>query len=113
MIPQDTKTEILNTAKIKDVVEAFSDLTKSGKSYYTTCPVCKKNGKGKGLSVTPAKNIAKCFSCGFGCKPVNYLMKGQNMSYPDALHWLADYYNKKQKRFLLFSAIKIIRINSR
>ena len=98
MIPQDIKTEILSRANIKDVVEAFSPLTKSGKSFYTTCPMCKKDGKGKGLSVTPSKNMAKCFSCGFGCKPVNYLVKGQNMIYPDALHWLADYYNIEIKK---------------
>jgi hypothetical protein len=93
MIPKDKVSQIIESAKIKDVVESFSQLTKSGKSYYTVCPLCKKDGKGKGLSVTPSKNMAKCFSCGFGCKPVNYLVRGQKMVYPDALKWLAGHYN--------------------
>lgn len=93
MIPEDKKREILSTAKIYDVVSDFFDLKKSGASFYTECPRCSATGKGKGLIVTPSKNIAKCFVCEWSPNAVNFLMETQGMNYPDALRWLADKYN--------------------
>lgn len=93
MIPDETKKQILESALIYDVANEFCELHKSGASFYCTCPQCGKTGKGKGLIVTPGKNIAKCFSCGWSPNPVNFLMEAEKMNYADALHWLADRYN--------------------
>lgn len=93
MIPEDKKREILQTAKIYDVVADHCDLKRSGASYYCECPKCGAKGKGKGLVVTPSKNIAKCFVCEWSPNAVNFLMETQGMNYPDALRFLADKYN--------------------
>ncbi len=93
MIAEEIKNEILRSAKIYDIIDEFCELKKSGKSYYTTCPSCGKSGKAKGLIVTPAKNIAKCFSCDYAPSPVNYLIEHQGMNYPEALEHLARKYN--------------------
>ncbi len=94
MIPENTVKEILAVAKIEDVADDLFTLKKSGKSFYTTCPECGKTGKGKGLIITPSKQIYKCFSCGYsGKSPVNLLMERENLNYPEALEKLADKYN--------------------
>lgn len=93
MIEESKKREILEAAKIYDIVSDFCKLKKAGKSYYTECPNCGKSGKDKGLIVTPSKNIAKCFSCDWSPSAVDFLMKAQSMNYPDALHHLAQKYN--------------------
>lgn len=66
---------------------------KSGNSYYIACPKCGASGKGKGLIITPKKNIAKCFVCDWCPSPVDFLMETQKLNYPDALRYLADKYN--------------------
>jgi len=93
MIPEDKKREILDAARIFDVVNDYCDLKKAGASYYTQCPKCGKDGKNKGLIVTPSKNLAKCFSCDWSPNAVNFLMEIGKMNYPDALRYLADKYN--------------------
>ena len=64
---------------------------KEGASYKTACPLC---GAEHSLIITPGKKIFKCFNCNdlSGKKPIDYLMKGQRKSYPEALEWLASYY---------------------
>ncbi|TSA24365.1 MAG: DNA primase [Bacteroidetes bacterium] len=85
---------ILASAKIEEVVGDFGKLQKSGSGFSMKCPKCGKDGKGKGLIVTPAKGIFKCFSCDFGGKsPVDFLMEVKGIKYPDALRYLADKYN--------------------
>ena len=93
MIPEEIKKQILETARIFDVANDFCEFHKSGASFYANCPKCGKSGKGKGLIVTPAKDMAKCFSCGWAPNPVNFLMEAEKMNYPDALRYLADRYN--------------------
>lgn len=93
MIPKETIDTILAKADIAEVIGDFISLKKSGKSLYGKCPNCGKEGKNKGIIVTPSKRIYKCFSCEFtGNSPVTFLMS-QNYSYPDALKYLADKYN--------------------
>jgi hypothetical protein len=93
MIPENTVKEILAAAKVEDVAADLFELKKSGKSFYTTCPACNKEGKGKGLIITPSKGIYKCFSCDYGGKSaVNLLMEQKNLNYPEALKELADKY---------------------
>ncbi len=94
MIPEQTKNQILAASKIEDTIRDFHDLKKTGSSFYTKCPKCDQEGKGKGLIVTPAKKIYKCFNCEFSGKTsVSFLMETQNMNYPEALKYLADRYN--------------------
>lgn len=91
MISKETVSRIQDAAKLEDIVPG---LKKSGASYYTDCPMCKKSGKGKGLIVTPSKQIAKCFSCGFSVKgAINYVIEVDKLKYPDALEYLAKMYS--------------------
>jgi len=92
-ITDDIKKQILDSAKIIDVINDFEATTKSGTSFYCKCPECGKQGKSKGLSINPRKNVAKCFSCDTAQTPVNYLMKYQGKTYPEALQYLADKYH--------------------
>ncbi len=112
-IPENIKEEILRTAELVDVISDFIKLEKYGKELIGECPFCHKHGKGKGLKVSPAKNVAKCFSCNESIKtPVDYLMKVERKDYPEALKYLADKYNiiidgstpkkKPQKHFRSF-----------
>ncbi|MBW6490845.1 MAG: DNA primase [Lentimicrobium sp.] len=97
-IPKSTVESILSASKIEDVVSTFYKLSKAGSNYYTKCPLCGKEGKGKGLTVNASKQIYKCFSCGFsGKSPINFLMETQNYTYPEALKWLGDYYSIEVK----------------
>lgn len=91
MISKTTISKIRSIAKLEDIIK---ELKKSGASYYTKCPKCGKDGKGKGLIITPKKQIAKCFSCGFSASnAINYLMEVENLEYIDAIRRLADKYN--------------------
>jgi DNA primase len=93
-ISDSTVARIKELSKIKEVIEDYQAVHKSGSSFYTKCPECGKDAKNKGLIITPAKSIAKCFSCGFAISnSVTYLMKAQNLAYPEALKHLASKYN--------------------
>jgi len=81
---------ILAVAKIEDL---FENKVKAGKDYIAPCPFCGKTGKRKGISISPEKNFAKCFSCGEGGNPVNYLINKKHITYPEALKELAALYN--------------------
>jgi len=76
--------------KLIEIIENFTTLHKSGVSYLGKCPMC---GQERGLTVTPGKGIFKCFRCNGinGKYPIDYLMKGQNYSFPDALQYLATH----------------------
>ena len=75
-----------------DIITSFSpEPRKEGASWKTACPLC---GSEHALIITPGKRIFKCFNCNdlSGKHPLDYLMKGQRMSFPDAVEWLANYY---------------------
>jgi DNA primase len=83
--------KIDNAANLYDVLSEFVDFKRQGASFYAKCPMCHKEGKGKGLILTPAKKIYKCFNCDFkGGNPVKFLMEAQNKTYPQALEYLAE-----------------------
>lgn len=93
-ISKNTIELIKNAARIEDVASSFYDLNRAGSSLYCTCPLCGKDGKGKGLSINKAKQIYKCFSCDWGgTSSFNFLMEARNMSFEEAARWLADKYN--------------------
>lgn len=91
MIDRETVTLILDTAEILDVVGDFVKLKKKGQSYWGLCPF--HSERSPSFSVSPSRNICKCFSCGEGGSPLNFIMKHENLEYVDALKWLANKYN--------------------
>lgn len=89
-----TIEKIQNASKLIDVISDFVDLKPQGADHYGKCPMCHKDGKGKGLKVSQRKDVYKCFSCDWGGKTaVSFLMDYKNKTYPEALKYLADKYN--------------------
>ncbi|MCC6727132.1 MAG: DNA primase [Saprospiraceae bacterium] len=90
MIPQKTVQEILETAKIEDVIQDFVNLRRRGVNMIGLCPF--HNEKTPSFTVSPAKNIFKCFGCGKAGDPAKFIMEHEHLSYPDALRYLARRY---------------------
>jgi DNA primase len=91
MIPAKTVQEILDAARIEEVVEEFVSLRKRGVNLIGLCPF--HNEKTPSFNVNPSRNLFKCFGCGKGGGPATFLMEHERFSYPDALRWLARKYN--------------------
>lgn len=91
MIDQSTIDRIFDTAKIEEVVGDYVTLKRRGANMIGHCPF--HNEKTPSFSVSPAKNIYKCFGCGEGGNPVNFIMKIENLSYFEALKFLANKYH--------------------
>ena len=90
MIDQATINRIMDAAQIYDVVSDFVTLRKRGVNYIGLCPF--HDDKTPSFSVSPAKNLCKCFACGKGGTPVHFIMEHEQLSYPDALRYLAKKY---------------------
>lgn len=90
-IDNETVRRILDTADIVDVVSDFVNLKKSGANYIGLCPF--HNERTPSFSVSKSRNYCKCFSCGKGGSPVGFIMEHENLSYAEALRWLAKKYN--------------------
>lgn len=91
MIDQPTIDRILDAANIVDVVSEFVTLRKRGINYVGLCPF--HSDKSPSFYVSPAKNICKCFACGEGGTAVHFIMKHEQLTYFDALRYLAKKYN--------------------
>ena len=91
MIDRQTIDRIKETANIVDVVSEFVTLRKSGANYKGLCPF--HNEKTPSFFVTPARNTCHCFGCGRGGNPVSFIMEHEQMTYPEALRWLANKYH--------------------
>ena len=91
MIPQQTVDQILDTARIEEVVGDFVTLKRRGSSYVACCPF--HNEKTPSFHVTPSKGIYKCFGCGKAGSAVGFVMEYEHMTYPEALRYLARKYN--------------------
>ncbi|MBN2681838.1 MAG: DNA primase [Bacteroidales bacterium] len=91
MIDQDTINKIFDAADIVDVVQDFVSLKKRGTNYLGLCPF--HNEKTPSFSVSPSKGIYKCFGCGKGGNPVNFVMEHENFTYVEALKFLANKYH--------------------
>ena len=91
MISKFTIQKINDEARVEDVVGEFVTLKKRGANLMGLCPF--HNEKTPSFTVSPAKNIYKCFGCGKAGGPVSFLTDSQQMSYPDALRYLAKKYN--------------------
>ncbi len=91
MIDQVTIDRILDAAQIMDVVSDFVTLRKRGVNYVGLCPF--HSDKTPSFYVSPAKGLCKCFACGKGGNAVHFIMEHEQMSYPEALKYLAKKYN--------------------
>ena len=90
MIDQPTIDRILDAAQIYDVVSDFVTLRKRGVNYVGLCPF--HDDKTPSFYVSPAKGLCKCFACGKGGNAVHFIMEHEQMSYPEALKYLAKKY---------------------
>ncbi len=90
MITKKTINDIVETARIEDVVGDFVNLKKRGANMLGLCPF--HNEKTPSFTVSPAKNIYKCFGCGKGGDPVNFIMEHESVSYPESLKYIAEKY---------------------
>ena len=90
-IDRETIERILDSAKIEEVVGDFVTLKRRGVNLIGLCPF--HNEKTPSFTVSPAKNYCKCFGCGKGGNPVHFIMEHEQLSYYDALRWLAKKYH--------------------
>lgn len=91
MIDRHTIDRIMDAANIVDVVSEFVSLRKSGANYKGLCPF--HDDRTPSFSVSPSRGIYKCFSCGKAGNVANFIMEHEQLSYPDALRWLARKYH--------------------
>ncbi|MCF8359532.1 MAG: DNA primase [Prolixibacteraceae bacterium] len=91
MIDQGTVERIIEAADIVDVVQDFVTLKRRGVNYLGLCPF--HNEKTPSFTVSPAKQIYKCFGCGKGGSSVNFIMEHEHLSYIEALKFLAKKYH--------------------
>ena len=91
MIDKATIDKIMDAANIVDVVSEFVTLRKAGVNYKGLCPF--HNEKTPSFVVSPSKGYCHCFSCGKGGNAVGFIMEHEQMTYPEALRWLAKKYN--------------------
>ena len=91
MISQQTIQQILSRIDIIEIVGGFVKLKKRGANYLGLCPF--HNEKTPSFTVSPAKEIYKCFGCGRSGNTISFLMELEKYSYAEALRWLAARYN--------------------
>ena len=92
-IPRETVEQILQAARIEEVVGEFVTLKKRGSNLWGNCPF--HNEKTPSFSVNPARNIFKCFGCGKAGDSAKFLMEHEHFTYPEAMRYLAKKYNIK------------------
>ncbi len=98
MIPRKTIDQIFDAAKIEDVVQDFVTLKRRGVNLIGLCPF--HNEKTPSFTVSPSRNIFKCFGCGKGGNPVHFIMEHEHMTYPDALRYIARKYNIEVEEYV-------------
>ena len=91
MITQNTIQQILSRIDILEVVGQFVRLKKRGANYLGLCPF--HNEKTPSFTVSPSKEIFKCFGCGKSGNTISFVMEHEKLSYVEALRWLANKYN--------------------
>ncbi len=91
MIDRPTIERILDAAHIVDVVQEFVPLKKRGANFLGLCPF--HNEKTPSFTVSPSKEIFKCFGCGKVGNSVNFVMEHEHLTYPEALKYLAKKYH--------------------
>ena len=88
MIDRATIQRVMDATDIVDVVSEFVTLKKAGANYKGLCPF--HNERTPSFSISPARQMYKCFSCGKGGNAVHFLMELEHMTYPEAIKWHRD-----------------------
>lgn len=91
MIDRETVQKIKETANVVDVVSDFVTLRRSGSNFKGLCPF--HNEKTPSFFVSPSRGIYHCFGCGKGGDSVSFIMEYEQLTYPEALRWLANKYH--------------------
>ena len=91
MITQDTIAKIFDSARVEEVIQDFVTLKKRGVNLLGNCPF--HDEKTPSFTVSPTKGIYKCFGCGKAGSSVNFIMDHEQLTYPEALRYLAQKYN--------------------
>ena len=91
MISKETIQQIQSRIDIIDIIGSFIKLKKRGTNYLGNCPF--HNEKTPSFTVSPTKEIFKCFGCGKSGNAINFLMEHEKYSYVEVLKWLANKYN--------------------
>lgn len=91
MISPETIRNIIETARIEEVIGEFVTIKKRGVNYIGLCPF--HNEKTPSFTISPSKGIYKCFGCGKAGNAVNFIMEHEHYSYPEAIKYLAKKYN--------------------
>ncbi|MFZ1750313.1 MAG: DNA primase, partial [Saprospiraceae bacterium] len=90
MITQKTIQEVIQSARVEEVVSDFVNLKRNGANLKGNCPF--HDEKTPSFIVSPSKNIYKCFGCGKGGDPVRFIMDHEKMSFPESIRFLAEKY---------------------
>ncbi|NRB50363.1 MAG: DNA primase, partial [Saprospiraceae bacterium] len=90
MITNKSVQEIIETAKVEEIIQDFVSLKRRGANMMGLCPF--HNEKTPSFVVSPAKNIYKCFGCGAAGGPVQFLMEHESFAFPEALRYIAKKY---------------------
>lgn len=106
MIDRATIDRIQDAAQIVDVVSDFVTLKKRGVNYLGLCPF--HDDRTPSFSVSPTKNICKCFACGEGGNPTHFIMKHEQLTYYEALKYLAKKYNIEVRERKLTDEEKVL-----
>ena len=91
MIPQETIQEVVSRIDIIDIINSFVKLKRRGVNYLGLCPF--HNEKSPSFTVSPSKEIYKCFGCGKSGNAITFLMEHEKYSYLEAIKWLAAKYH--------------------
>lgn len=105
LISQQTIQQILSRIDITEIVGGFVKLKKRGANYLGLCPF--HNEKTPSFTVSPSKEIYKCFGCGRSGNTISFLMEHEKFSYVEALKWLAGRYNVEVEESELSPELKI------
>ncbi len=97
VINDNVLDEIRDRADIVDLIGEYVDLKRSGSNYMGLCPF--HSEKTPSFSVSPSKSIFKCFGCGVGGDVITFIMKRENLSFPEAVEFLADKYNVRLSEY--------------
>lgn len=90
LISNKSIQEVINTARVDEVISDFMNLKRRGVNLIGNCPF--HDEKTPSFTVSPSKNIYKCFGCGKGGDPVRFIMDHENLSFPEAIRYLANKY---------------------
>ena len=97
VINDNVLDEIRDRADIVDLIGEYVDLKRSGSNYMGLCPF--HSEKTPSFSVSPSKSIFKCFGCGIGGDVITFIMKRENLNFPEAVEFLAEKYNVRLSEY--------------